>query len=253
MKRFIILTLVALLVATAVFGVGVVSAQTFAPDARTTNVAPHAGNHHPGGPGRAGTVRQHRAHWRELAVIAQTLNMQEQDLIAAFRAGKTVADVAQEQGVDLATVVDALVAPRAQRLQRAVDNGRLTQAQADALLALERIRVEDRLQRPFPLDPLMIAAQVLGMEPRDLLAELRAGKSVADVAAEKGVALDDIVNAILARKVERLNQLVADGRLTQDQADTLIAMARDRVSRMLNRHPRPCRCGPHRGGQGKRP
>lgn len=249
MKGFVLVVLVALVAFAAFAGTGIVQAQApqamsdVTPAVGAVNLAPqHQGGPHPN--------QRDRARWAELRIIAETLNMSQQDLIAEFRSGKTVADVAAEKGVDLSTVVDALLARRMEQLQRAVDNGRLTQQQADAILALDRIRVEDRLGQPFPLDPLMIAAQVLGMEPPDLLAELRAGKSVADVAQEKGVALDDIVNAILERKVERLNQLVTDGRLTQEQADILIALERDRVTQMLNRHVQPCRCGPGRGRGG---
>ncbi len=192
---------------------------------------------HGAGPNHPEAV-QTRHQWREIQTIADALNMSTQDLVAALRSGKTVADVAQEQGIDLTTIVDALVAPKVERLNRAVEAGRLTEQQADALLALARVRVEDRLNRPFSLHPFIIAAQVLGMDAPDLWSELQAGKSVAQVADEKGIPLDDIVNAILEPKSGRLNQLVSEGRLTQEQADTLLAMARERVEDMLTRVPR---------------
>lgn len=256
MRKFIYAALGLLLVVAATVSAGVAWAQ--GPDSSGTgavwqtpgsgSVFPHAGvsgkeparGHGWGRGGKHGPVARERGHWVELKAIADVLNMSQQDLIAELRAGKTVADVAQEQGVDLAQIVDALVAPQEQRLQRAVESGRLTQEQADALLALKRIQIEDRLSQLFPLDPMMIAAQVLGMEPQELFAELRQGKSVAEVAQEKGVDLEEIVNAITEPKVERLNQLVTDGRLTQEQADILINMERERVTQMLNRQWQPC-------------
>jgi len=45
---------------------------------------------------------------------------------------------------------------------------------------------------------LKVAADTLGMTPADLLKELRAGKSIADVAQEKGVPEQTVVDAIVA-------------------------------------------------------
>ncbi len=259
MRKFIFLGLVLLLAVGAAVSAGAAWAQ--GPDTPPSQAPGLMQGVGPGGPpadapglmsgfgrgwnkGRGhGPIGRARGHRAELRVIADVLDMTQQDLIAELRTGKTVADVAQEKGVDLAQVVDALIAPQEQRLQRAVERGRLTQEQADAILALKRVQIEDRLNRPFPLDPMMIAAQVLGMEPQELLAELRAGKSVADVAQEKGIDLDEIVNAIIERKVDYLNQLVADGRLTQEQANILIDLETERVTKMLNWHRPPCRCG----------
>lgn len=254
MRRVVMLSLVAVLVLTAVVGTGVVNAQGPSVDVQAPP-APGVGwggaFQQRGGPGQPHRWTGDRGQWLALRIIADTLGMSQQDLIAELRTGKTVAEVAQAQGVDLTTVVDALLAPRAERLQQAVDNGRLTQEQADALLVLARIRTEDRLQQPYRLSPLMIAAQVLGMEPPELLAELRTGKSVAEVAAERGVALDEIVDAIVAPKADRLSELVAAGRLTQEQADILIALERDRVTRMLEWHKAPPGRGPGHGPRGR--
>ncbi len=266
MKRGLLVLLVGLLVVGALVGAQVVMAQgPVGPDTPPAwGQGPAFGSgfgdgamwqrRGPSGPEGSRTVRA-RYQWQQIQTIADSLNMSTQDLIAALRAGKTVAEVAEEQGVDLATVVDALVAPRAERLSRAVEAGRLTEEQADALLAMARIQIENRLNRPFRLASFIVAAHVLDMDAPDLWAELRDGKSVADVAEEKGVPLEEIVDAILAPKAEYLNQLVADGRLTQDQADTLLAMARQRVENMLTRA--PCTCegkglpGSRRGGWGQ--
>ncbi|MEK7324372.1 MAG: hypothetical protein AAB217_03835, partial [Chloroflexota bacterium] len=68
-----------------------------------------------------------------------------------------------------------------------------------------------------------VAANVLGMDQAELVAALNSGQTIADVAKAKGVALDKIVDAFIAPRVDALNQAVADGRLTQAQADTMLA------------------------------
>jgi hypothetical protein len=86
-----------------------------------------------------------------------------------------------------------------------------------------------------PGNSLMSAvAEKLGLTPAELVTELQAGKSVADVAAEKNVAIDTIVDAVLAPRADRLNDLVAKGQLTQEEVDNRLANLRVDVVDWLN-------------------
>ena len=79
-----------------------------------------------------------------------------------------------------------------------------------------------------------VAAGTLNMTQVNLVAELRSGKSIAKVAAEKKVALDTIVTAFIAPRKARLEALVADGQLTQAQMDTMLATMKTNVTARLN-------------------
>ncbi len=83
------------------------------------------------GHGRGGRMGGHGVF--EMDVIAQTLNMTEADLMSALQGGKTLADLAQEKSVELATVKDAVLANLKTQLDQAVTDGKLTQAQADQM------------------------------------------------------------------------------------------------------------------------
>ncbi len=68
---------------------------------------------------------------------------------------------------------------------------------------------------------LSIAAEVLDKTQTELAQELRDGKTLAEIAGDK---LDDIINqAVEARKAD-LDQAVADGKLSQAQADAMLAL-----------------------------
>ena len=73
-----------------------------------------------------------------LQVAAEALNMTTDELITALRSGKTLQELADEAGVDLEDVRDAIQAARAdemrERIQQAVDEGAITQEHADWLL-----------------------------------------------------------------------------------------------------------------------
>ncbi len=79
-----------------------------------------------------------------------------------------------------------------------------------------------------------VAAEQLGMERTDLIAELQGGKSIAQVAEEKGVAVETIVEAFLAARTERLNELVENGQLTREQADAMLTLMRAEVTEHIN-------------------
>lgn len=95
----------------------------------------------PGGHGGHGGARRGVV----LSAAAEALGMTEQDLRAAGEAGKTLADVAAEQGVEPDALVDALVAAAQERLATAVEQGRITQEQADARAADLEARITESL------------------------------------------------------------------------------------------------------------
>lgn len=78
-----------------------------------------------------------------------------------------------------------------------------------------------------------VAAKVLGMSQADLVAQL-SDKTIAQVAQEKGIAVDKIVNAFLAPRVTALQTAVEEGRLTQAQADQMLALMKTHVTEQLS-------------------
>jgi polyhydroxyalkanoate synthesis regulator phasin len=79
-----------------------------------------------------------------------------------------------------------------------------------------------------------VAAEKLDISVRDLLTELQDGKSIADVAKDKGVDPQDIIDTYLAQLEETLKQAVADGKLTQTQADWILEQATEAAPDQLN-------------------
>jgi hypothetical protein len=81
---------------------------------------------------------------------------------------------------------------------------------------------------------LSIAADKLGIKLTDLLTELQGGKSIADVAGEKGVDTQVIVDAYLAQIKGNLDEAVTAGRITQKQADYQLQQMEQRVTDQLD-------------------
>jgi hypothetical protein len=79
-----------------------------------------------------------------------------------------------------------------------------------------------------------MVAEELDLSVQELFSELQDGKSIADVAGEKGVDVESIADAYLAQLEENLTQAVAEGKITQNQADWKLEQAQERVQEQLN-------------------
>ena len=76
---------------------------------------------------------------------AAAIGIDEADLRAALDDGDSIADVAEANGVDADTVIDALVDAKADRIAEKVAEGRITQEEADQKLADVEARITDRV------------------------------------------------------------------------------------------------------------
>lgn len=66
-----------------------------------------------------------------IGVAADKLGITRQDLLVELQGGKTIADIAKAKGVDVTVIVNAFVSSQSVRLDTLVQNGAITQAQAD--------------------------------------------------------------------------------------------------------------------------
>ncbi len=170
--------------------------------------------------------------------IADALGITVDELDDALASGQTLAALAEELGVDMADVQAAVEAVHEEALQQAVDEGLLTEEQAD--LIRER-RAEMELGQGFggrgrfggcggrmggflnvDRETMHTAvADALGISVEELDAALADGQSLASLAEEKGVDMADVQAAMQAVRDEAIQQAVEDGLITQEQADLL--------------------------------
>ena len=161
-------------------------------------------------------------------------------------------DFAKHLGVSSSSVVSAFKAALADRIDTAVAAGRLTKAQGDALKA----RIQSA-QVPFGLGPLgfgfgfkfglgpgvefgrhgdvlSAAATYLGVTETALATELKSGKSLAQVAQEKGKDVNGLVTALVKAEKADLDQVVKNGMLTQAQEDGIVSALQAKLTALVN-------------------
>lgn len=141
------------------------------------------------------------------------------------------------------------------QLDQAVEDGKLTQRQADEIKkhAAQRglpplggpppgAHFELRRGGPGPGGALMLgpigpgsdaAATYLGLSPAELHKRLRNGTSLADVAKAEGKSVDGLEQAIVDAARADLDKAVADGDLTQEQADAMLKRLTEHVDELV--------------------
>lgn len=141
----------------------------------------------------------------------------------------------------------------AERLAGLVEDGTLTQAQADAVASTLAESMPGRGGGPgghghgpggmggagglggVLREGLATAAETLGLEEDALRDRLVAGETLGEVADAEGVARDDLVGALVTRAEELLDERVAAGDLTQERADEISADLTERITEGLDR------------------
>jgi polyhydroxyalkanoate synthesis regulator phasin len=139
------------------------------------------------------------------------------------------------------TVADAdTTAERVQALTDAltdlVTGGTLTQEQSDTVAATlaDSDALRDGGHHGGRLLDLEVAATALGLTEDDLRTALEAdGATLTTVADAQGVEVPALSDALTAAATDRIEQQVADGDLTQDEADETLAALPDRIAALL--------------------
>ena len=82
--------------------------------------------------------------------------------------------------------------------------------------------------------PLKTAADYLGMSVSDLVADLKAGKTLAQEATAKGKTVDGLVQAMLAPLRTELDKRVTAGDITAAQETTIVNHATTMLTNLVN-------------------
>jgi hypothetical protein len=170
-----------------------------------------------------GRGASHENRGGPMVTAADYLGIPSSQLRRELESGKSLAQVANAtQGKSSAGLVGVLLA---------AGKGKLAKAQASLPGRVDALvnRVRHPASRP-------VAAHYLGLRPRQLAAELRSGKTLAQIAnATPGKSVAGLIDAIVAARKPALDARVAAGSLTQAKADARLVRLRSRVTAAVNR------------------
>lgn len=171
------------------------------------------------------------------------LGLSRQQLLRELRSGKSLAEIATARSKSVDGLEAALATALNARIDAARGAGRITAARSDRMKA--RVpRLVERIVNAKPRavaraiakrSTLAIAARYVGLTRAQLATELRAGRSLAQVATARGKSVDGLEAALLAPVKRKLDRAVATGRLDAARAAAMLARAEARIERLVNR------------------
>jgi polyhydroxyalkanoate synthesis regulator phasin len=159
-----------------------------------------------------------------------------------------VADAARELGVTPSALTNAIEKAMKARVDAAVAAGRLTQEQGGVLKATIESGELPLFAAPGGgfrghhegfghhggFGGLDGVADYLGISEEALHTELSSGKSLADVAKANGKSVDGLVTTLVAAATKRIDAAVTDGRISEEQATTIKAELKERITDLVN-------------------
>jgi uncharacterized protein (DUF433 family) len=181
-----------------------------------------------------------------ITAAANVTGLTAQEVLTQLQGGQTLAQIAESNGKTADDVIEAARALLQEQLSQEVASGWITQAQADAALEQFDANAPDLMTsvnigfgghgRGFGgRGPgfgfghhgggtfISAAASVTGLTTNEVLTQLQSGQSLAQIAEANGKTAEDVIAAARTQLEDLLNQAVADGRLTQAQADAKLA------------------------------
>ncbi|MCC6605086.1 MAG: hypothetical protein IT327_17905 [Anaerolineae bacterium] len=203
-----------------------------AEDSATEDVTPGYGrfNHH--GMGGRGLIDREAARELLAEALGVTLDELEAARDAAMDAvtaedGRPDRDevralIAAELGVTVEELEAAQDTVQEAMLAQLVEDGTITQEQLDEMLEMKALRelAQDIFSRD---DAQAVIAEQLGLTVEELAAARDEGTRIAELADAQGIDLETLMTAVTDARSAAFAQAVADGSLTQEQADLLLS------------------------------
>jgi len=139
-----------------------------------------------------------------------------------------LARLAANLGIEQDVLTNAIETTKKQMLDEAVQEGKITQEQADRIAARKgfcgfgfnygRMGIEGKPGGRH-LDDM---ASILGITSEELKAKLESGKTMQDILSEHGLTFEEFKQKMQELRKEQIARDVAEGKITQEQADKLL-------------------------------
>ncbi|MDA3935742.1 MAG: hypothetical protein PF636_02595 [Actinomycetota bacterium] len=186
----------------------------------------------------------HRAGGGLAEIVADLTGLDVTDVHDRRADGESLAAIAESEGVGTADIKDAAVAD----FETSLDE-RLTSTEP---LPEGRMGRGGMMGRPGEVRPESVLADLTDLDISEIHDLRVAGQSLADIAADQGVDIDDVVATVIASAEENLQAAVDDDRMDADQKTEILDNLSTHLDEIVNSTDVPVNegMGGPRGGHG---
>ncbi len=211
--------------------------------------------------------------------VMKRLGLDETELKSAFESGKTLLEFAESKGITKDKLIQTFKDVITEKLNELIKEGKITETQKENLLnnidsriedfitntppfgkgkgfgrgkpPIDKIPGEPPIQKGFFFDGKGIMEDVLtklNLSLDEFQTAVKEGKSLLEFAESKGITKDKLVSVVKEVVTNKVEQLVKNGKMTEEQKTKFLSNIDDFVERFINGPG----FGPRRGRHGGR-
>lgn len=179
--------------------------------------------------------------------IEKATKLDQRGLLRELAAGKSLAEIIISKGGTVEAVKAEVKQTVNTEVQSLVKDGTITEAQSKLILGLMEPTLDALLNRKGDNNAvarrddattyLLLLGQTSDatkVSQRQILSDLRDGKTLAQIAKEKNVEIDPIVEKVNKVITDQINALVKNGRIKQETADKRLATLKVDLTTLMN-------------------
>ncbi|AEJ43037.1 hypothetical protein TC41_1088 [Alicyclobacillus acidocaldarius subsp. acidocaldarius Tc-4-1] len=168
---------------------------------------------------------------------AQELHLTPTALRQDWREGKTMEQLAAQAGISTSTLISNLESKAQSDIQADVANGTLTSAQASKIESKVDLAIQAWVNGKWPAgwdkvrprgagvwrrELIATAAQDLHLSTSSLIADLRKGQTLAEIAAAQGVSTSTLISDLENAAQADIQKAVSNGKITASEAQAIL-------------------------------
>lgn len=171
------------------------------------------------------------------SILENKLGFTKTQIEDAAKAGKTAFDLAKEKGMTADQLRAAIIDAKSKKIDQMVTEGKITKDEATAMKTnlSTKIKNWDGNLNQHKNGHFKVVYSVLenklGFTKPQIEDAAKAGKTAFDLAKEKGMTEDQLRSAIVDAKSKKIDQLVSEGKITKEKADTIKSNLKDKIQK----------------------
>jgi hypothetical protein len=180
-------------------------------------------------------------------IVTEATGLSREEVRQQLRDGATLSEIITANGGDVEAIKAEVIALVTERIESAVTDGRLSRERADELLENLPARVDqlfdevhdfedraNRAERGLFAYLIQEIVDTTDLTRQEIVTQAQEGATLSEIIAENGGDVETIKASVLAELTERLDERVANGDLTQEEADTILSEASERLDGWLS-------------------
>ncbi|MCM3629074.1 hypothetical protein M3194_17140 [Paenibacillus glycanilyticus] len=174
------------------------------------------------------TVKGNKLNLDVLEIAKSKLGLDQAAFEQAQKAGKSLADIAKEKGKELQLLIDDLTKEISAAILVNLDTEKLTDQEKENVQKKASMEAGRILNEPLNKENvkqegkdwnLAAALELIGIDKAAFAEQVHSGQSFVDIAKAHNISRQQLIDALVSDVISKMDDLKANGDLTQEQAD----------------------------------